>query len=292
MICSMTGHGEAQFHDGDVSYTVELRSVNNRYFKASIKLPDHLGQFESDVDKLLRARIVRGSITCNWRIRDNSARAAQEINLAALRQYVEQLGQVKMDGAMRLDLASVLCLPGVCQPPEMDESDYERQGEIVRRLANEAIDHLIEMRQVEGKALRDDLLGHCSGIRSHLQEVADRAPSVISEYHERLLSRVNELLRDSKLELHLDDLKREVAVYADRCDINEEVSRLRSHLDQVEKLCNGKEHTGRKLDFLAQEMLREANTIGSKSNDAEITHHVVEIKGAIDRVKEQVQNVE
>jgi uncharacterized protein (TIGR00255 family) len=288
----MTGHGEAQYHDGDVSYTLELRSVNSRYFKASIRLPDHLGQFETDVDRLLRARIVRGSVTCNWRIRDNSARAAQEINVAALRQYVEQLSQVQMDGAMRLDLATVVNLPGVCQPPEIDESDFQRQGEIVRRLTNEAIDRLIEMRKVEGKALRDDLLGHCRRIRASLQEVAERAPKVLTEYHERLLNRVSDLLRESKLDLHLDDLRREVAVYADRCDINEEVSRLRSHLDQVERLCNGKEHTGRKLDFLAQEMLREANTIGSKSNDAEITHYVVEIKGAIDRVKEQVQNVE
>ena len=292
MICSMTGHGEAQFHDGDVAYAVELRSLNNRYFKVSIKLPDHLGVFESDVEKLIRGRIVRGSVTCNWRVRDTSAAAAQDINQAALQRYVEQLQGINAEGPVRIDLASVLTLPGVCQPPEMNEAERERQGEIIRRLTGEALERLVEMRQVEGRALREDLRKHCDRIREHLEAVAKRSPEVMQEYHEKLLGRTNDLLRESKLELHLDDVKREVAIYADRCDINEEVARLRSHLDQVERLCDSREHTGRKLDFRAQEMLREANTIGSKSNDAGIAHHVVEVKSAIDRVKEQVQNVE
>jgi len=292
MIHSMTGYGEAQCHDGEVAYRLELRSVNNRYFKASIKLPDHLAVFESEVDKLLRGRLTRGSVTYTLRVRDISAEAAQDVNVAALRRYVEQLNRVSADGPVRIDLAAVLALPGVCQPPEIDETGREHQREILTRLTHEAMDRLIEMRKAEGRALGEDLLGQCRAIRDHLVAVAERAPGVLKEYHQKLLQRANELLGESKLQLELDDVRREVALYAERCDINEEVSRLRSHLDQFERLCKTGEQAGRRLEFLAQEMLREANTVGSKSNDAEIVHRVVEIKGAIDRLKEQVQNVE
>lgn len=292
MIHSMTGYGEAQYHDGDVSYVLELRSVNNRYFKASIKLPDHLTLFESAVEKMLRSRLARGSVIYVLRVRDTSAEAAQDINVAALKRYLDQLARVPMDGPIQIDLAAVLALPGVCQPPEMDESERERQHKIIAQLTHAAVDRLIDMRKTEGRALRDDLVSHCKQIRQHLAAVAERAPTVLAEYNQRLLQRANELLGKGTLQLQLDDVRREVAVYAERCDINEEIARLRSHLDQFERLCDHGEQAGRRLDFLAQEMLREANTIGSKANDAVLAQHVVEIKGAIDRVKEQVQNVE
>lgn len=292
MILSMTGYGEAHHHEDDVSYFVEVRSVNNRYFKAAVKLPEHLGVFEPEVEKILRSRLGRGSVTAIWRVRDTRAEAAQEINVAALQRYVQAMQRVDVNGPVRIDLASVLLLPGVCQPPEVDDSERQRQLEIIERMTTEAVDHLLEMRRAEGKALRDDVIKHCDRIGDHLKLIAERAPTVVKEYHERLCQRTNDLLSQSKLELKLDDLRREVAVYADRCDINEEVARLMSHLDQARQLCDSSEHAGRKLEFLAQEMLREANTIASKSNDAEIAYHVVEIKGAIDRLKEQVQNVE
>ena len=292
MIFSMTGYGESQCHDDGVHYALELRSVNNRYFKASIKLPETLAVLESEIEKLLRARLGRGSVTCTLRLRNTSAEAAQEVNVAALQRYVEQLGRVSAQGPIQIDLAGVLALPGVCQPPEIDETERERQLAVLTRLVDQALDRLIEMRETEGLALRKDLLIHCERIRENLVCVAEYAPQVMKEYHQRLLQRANELLAGSSLQLQLDDVRREVAVYAERCDVNEEIARLRSHLDQFERLCDQTEHAGRKLDFLAQEMLREANTIGSKANDARIAHHVVEIKSAIDRLKEQVQNVE
>jgi uncharacterized protein (TIGR00255 family) len=292
MIHSMTGYGESQCHDDGVHYALEVRSVNNRYFKAAIKLPELLTVLEPEVEKLLRSRLGRGSVTCSLRLRDNRPDAAQDINLAALQRYLHQLGQVAMSGPVQIDLATVLALPGVCQPPEIDEAERERQFSILERLVNQALDRLIEMRQVEGRALCEDLVSHCRRIRENLSAVAALAPQVLKEFHQRLLQRANELLAGSALQLQLDDVRREVAVYAERCDIHEEISRLRSHLDQFERLCDKGEGAGRKLDFLAQEMLREANTIGSKANDATIAHHVVEIKSAIDRLKEQVQNVE
>ena len=292
MILSMTGYGEAQCHDDGVSYVLELRSLNNRYFKAAIKLPDHLTVFESKVEKLLRTRLVRGTVTYVLRVRNTSADAAQDINAAALNRYLEQLNRVPTAGPVRIDLAAVLALPGVCQPPEIDEAQRQHQLQIIIQLTREAMDRLMEMRVAEGKALRDDLLVHCGRIREHLAAVARQAPQVLEDYHQKLVQRANELLNDAKLQLELDDVRREVALYAERCDINEEISRLSSHLDQFGHLCDRDEQAGRKLDFLAQEMLREANTIGSKANDATIAQHIVEIKGAIDRLKEQVQNVE
>jgi uncharacterized protein (TIGR00255 family) len=292
MILSMTGYGDAHYSDAHVSYVMELRSLNNRYFKLSIKLPEHLAVFEPEIEKLLRTKLTRGSVTCSLRLRSTSADAAQKINVPAMQSYLAQLSEVSLSGQVHIDLGSILALPGVCEPPELDEAERERQWQIIERMTNQAMDRLIRMREVEGRTIRDDLVGQCRQIRSHLATIGERAPLVVREYHQRLLQRANELLSESRLQLQIDDVKREVALYAERCDINEEVSRLASHLDQFERLCDGREHAGRKLDFLAQEMLRETNTIGSKANDATIAHLIVEIKGTIDRLKEQVQNVE
>jgi uncharacterized protein (TIGR00255 family) len=292
MILSMTGYGDAHFSDSKVSYVLEVRTLNNRYFKASIKLPEHLSVFEPEVEKTIRERITRGSVSCSLRQRHMSAEAAQEINIAALENYLDQLHRISSKGPMQVDVGALLALPGVCEPPEMDDEERERQLKIIHKMLAEALDRLIEMRRVEGRTIRDDLFDHCRQIREHLSEVTARAPLVLREYHLRLLQRVNELISEARLQLQIDDLKREVALYAERCDINEELARLASHLDQFERLCDSSELAGRKLDFLAQELLRETNTIGSKANDAAIAHHVVEIKGAIDRLKEQVQNVE
>lgn len=293
MILSMTGYGEAHHSDDGVAYALELKSLNNRYLKTSIKLPEHLSVFESEVEKLLRGRLDRGSVTFVLRVRDNRADAAQEINVAAVQSYVSQLKKVVSgDTGMQIDVAAILALPGVVQPPEISEAERERQWKIIAGMADEAVKHLLSMRQEEGRAIREDLLGHCGQIRGRLGMIAERAPQVVQDYHQKLLQRANELLAQSKLQLELDDLRREIAVYAERCDISEEIARLTSHLDQFARLCDSSEQSGRKLDFLAQEMLREANTIGSKANDSAIAHNVIEIKGAIDRLKEQVQNVE
>ena len=294
MILSMTGYGEAQRTEEGVSYALELKSLNNRYLKTSIKLPEHLAVFESEVEKLLRQRLDRGTVTYVLRVRDNRADAAQEINVAALKSYVSQIQQAVagLSGTMQIDLAAIVALPGVVQPPAISEAERERQWKVLADLSEDAIRHLIGMRKVEGQAIREDLLCQCGQIRQNLAVIAERAPTVVQEYHQRLLQRTNELLGQSKLQLELDDLRREVAVYAEGCDINEEIARLTSHLEQFARLCDGNEQAGRKLDFLAQEMLREANTIGSKANDSTIAHRIIEIKGAIDRLKEQVQNVE
>ena len=294
MIHSMTGYGEAQHAEDGVNYALEIRTLNNRYFKTAIKLPENLQFLEAEAEKIIRQRLQRGSITMVLRLRNSSATAAYEINQAALDHYLDRIGRAHLpDGVTgTVDLGTLLALPGVCQPPEQDEAHRGRIWQVAEDLIDRALDMVIAMRRHEGEALQRDLIGHCDRIRQLAAEIAKRGPKVIADYQAKLRDRVGVLLSAGELQVDQDSLLREVALYADRCDISEEIARLTSHLDQFASLCDSTEHTGRKLDFLAQEMLREANTIGSKSNDSEIARHVVEIKGSIDRLKEQVQNVE
>ncbi|MCP4592450.1 MAG: YicC family protein [bacterium] len=295
MIVSMTGYGDAQTSADGVSYSLEIRSLNNRYFKTVIKLPENLQFFEPEVEKILRAGLNRGSVTCVLRLRNDTA-AEYRINPGALQDYVNQICAVDLPENVQatVDLGSVASMPGVCQAPILDEQRRSQYWETVRGLVQAALEKVVEMRQVEGRALYNDLRAHCVQAREHLAEIDRRSPTVVLAYHEKLQTRVQMLLNEgeAKIELDKDALAREVAIYAERCDVSEEIARLESHLDQFTKLCDADTHAGRKLDFLAQEMLRETNTVGSKSNDAEIARRVVEIKGLIDRLKEQVQNVE
>ncbi len=294
MIQSMTGYGAAQHVEGGVSYVLEVRSLNNRYLKVLIKLPEHLQFLESEVDRMVRSRLGRGSITYALRVRMGGEAGARPINLAALQRYVDQIGRVRLGDEVKatVDLGSCAMLPGVCEQPELDEETQQSQRDIVAKITTSAIDTLVEMRCREGEMIRTELHGGCEAIRTRLADVAERAPKVVEDYHEKLKSRVATLMQSGGFELDADGLMREVAIYAERCDITEEVARLGSHLDQFEQLCDRSEQVGRTLDFLTQELLREANTIASKSNDAPIARSVVEIKGLIDRLKEQGLNVE
>jgi len=293
MIVSMTGYGAAQFNENGVCYALELRSVNNRYLKLSIKLPEHLQFAESDIDKLLRHRLARGTVSCTLRVRSD-ALTLKAVDVAALQRYVDVLSQVRLPSGVQpvIDLATVALLPGVSDPPDLDDEAKRRCVEMLTELTSRGLNALIDMRREEGQTLHDDLLSCSEAIRKHLALIAARAPNVIDEYRDRLRSRVATLMQGGGFQLEAEGLLREVAVYAERCDISEEINRLTSHLDQFAEVCDREEQVGRTLDFLAQELLREANTIGSKSNDAAITRNVVEIKGLIDRLKEQVQNVE
>ncbi len=293
MILSMTGFGEAEAYEDGVRYRVEIRSVNNRYFKASIKLPELFQSFEAEIEKILRERLGRGSVMYSLRLKDETAATAYEVSRAALKRYMDDLRAVVGDDHMsHVDPAALLNIPGVLQPPTMQDSVLEDRFASIQALTRTAIDRLIDMRRKEGESILADLEQHCAVIRDRVADIRKRSPAVVSEYAKRLHSRIQLLLGEGSQTLDQDALAREVAIFAERCDVNEEVSRLSSHLEQFGRMCRSNEEAGRKLDFLTQEMLREANTTGSKANDAEITRHVVEIKAAIDRIKEQVQNVE
>jgi uncharacterized protein (TIGR00255 family) len=289
----MTGFGDATAERDGTHYAVEIRSLNNRFFKPIIKLPESVSGLEPEIESLLREQLGRGSITFILKMRMNNADAAYHINTQALTAYLEQLQQIKgLEKLVRIDLASLVQLPGVCQEPRDESDEIQRHGDTIRELAGTAITRLNAMRNREGVSLMADLLKHTRHIAASLAEIQTRAPFVIDDYHKRLTTRVNQLLSRAEMQVNQTDLLKEVAVFAERADISEEIQRLTSHLESFEHACKTGEHAGRKLDFITQEMLREANTIASKGNDAAIARHIVEIKGAIDRLKEQVQNVE
>ncbi|MDP6633928.1 MAG: YicC/YloC family endoribonuclease [Phycisphaerae bacterium] len=292
MLQSMTGFGAAQGHCDGVDYTVELRAVNHRYLKISVKLPDIWASAEADIENLLRDKLQRGSIGITVRMRLSDEKAAYTVNTEAMRKYIDQVKGLRADGEdyLSIDMAMLMALPGVCNPPRMDELREQTCGELMNLIA-QAIDSLLEMRSREGQAVQSDLLSQCDQIEASLGLAGARSPLVVEEYHKRLRERVEGLIGAARIDIDQDYLAREVAVFADRCDINEEISRQNGHLQQFRETCCSDEPVGRKLDFIAQEMLREANTIASKANDSEIARAVVDMKTAVDRIKEQVQNV-
>jgi uncharacterized protein (TIGR00255 family) len=292
----MTGFGEASAQIGGVHYFVEVRSLNSKYLKAIIRLPDAYQGLEAQMEAALRRRLARGTVTVTATCTDVSESAAFEINYLALERYVEQIRKAPAvaSGEVKIDLAALLGLPGVLQPPADEEVRLQRARDAFLPLLDRACDGLIVMRQTEGRGVREELLGHRDVMADRLSKIAARAPTVVAEYENRLKTRIEMMLHSAELRLEPVELIREIAVYAERTDIAEEISRLSAHIDQFSEIVSAEDQkpVGRTLDFLSQEMLREANTIASKSPDSEISRAIVEVKGAIDRIKEQVQNVE
>ncbi len=294
MLNSMTGYGAADGQLDGICYAVEIKAVNNRYLKTIIKLPEAIAFLEDDVDKCLRRNLGRGTINYVLRLKGASANALFEIDEEALRFIVEKLGAVgsSVGVAGTIDMASLLDLPGVVQPILPDEEESRKVKALVLEITQEALDKLKQMRQAEGKFLAADLDGNCKALMDELTLVRERSDGVVNEYARRLRKRVDELLAEGKLKLDEETLAREVAILADRSDISEEIARLDAHLQQFRQICETEGQAGRRLDFLSQEMLREANTVASKAADAEIVRRVVDMKCLIERLKEQIQNVE
>jgi uncharacterized protein (TIGR00255 family) len=294
MIKSMTGYGEAQADLDGVSYAVEIKTVNNRYLKTVLKLPEVVAFLEKDIEKLLRNNLARGTVNYTLRLKNVSATAFFEIDEVALQAIMEKLNQLESASGIKgtIDIGSLLGLPGIIRPAFPDTEAAEQIRTVVLDITQQAIEKVKQMRAAEGKFLTADLECNCKAISRDLERIRDRASIVMREYAEKLRKRVNELLAEVKLQLDEPTLAREVAVLADRSDISEELARLDSHLQQFEQTFQENGQVGRRLDFIAQEILREANTIASKASDTEIIQQIVDIKCQTDRIKEQIQNVE
>ena len=294
MINSMTGYGEAQGEVNGVNYVVEIKTLNNRYFKTIIRLPELAAFLEEDIDKLLRKNLSRGTVNYVLRLKDTSANTLFDINETALQAVVEKLSRAASSASVKgtVDVGNLLNLPGIIQPVSPEKEVAEKIKKLVCQISQQAIDKVGKMRAVEGKILYDDLKKQCADIQQNLQKIQARCDVVLKQYAKKLKQRVDELLAQARLKLDEETLAREVAVFADRSDISEEIARLDSHLQQFVQCCQANDQAGRRLDFISQEMLREANTIASKASDTEIIRCVVDIKCRIDRIKEQVQNVE
>ncbi len=294
MINSMTGYGVAEAQFEEATYAVEIRAVNGRYFKSRIKLPETVAFLEDDIERLLRRSLSRGAVNYVLRLKNVSADALFDIDESALRVYIERLGRIASSAKIKcpIDIGGLLALPGMLTPVLPDEERAGRVREAVLRVSGEAIEQLRRMRAAEGAALVADLDGHCEAIRQDIERIRTRSAAVPQEYAKKLKGRVDEMLADAKLKLDEPTVAREVAIFAERSDVAEELDRLDSHLRQFAESCRANDQAGRRLDFISQEMLREANTIASKALDTEIIHWVVDMKCRIDRIKEQVQNIE
>jgi len=290
----MTGYGEAQGESNGTSYVVAIKTVNNRYFKGVVKLPEMVAFLEEDIEKLLRENLGRGTVNYVLRLKDASPDALFDIDQTALKAIVEKLNQAGTSTGVRgiIDLGNLLSLPGIVRPASPDAEKAEQIRDVILGISRDALEQVKEMRAAEGGFLEADLKERCRVMKQDLDRIYARRAVVVKEYAEKLKKRVDELLAHAELKLDEEILMREVAIFADRSDIAEEISRLDSHLQQFAQCCRGNDQAGRRLDFISQEMLREANTIASKASDTEITRLVVDIKCQVDRIKEQVQNVE
>ena len=297
MIQSMTGYGEAEGRICGLDYVVEIRTVNNRYLRTEIKLPDPLAFVEDKIERLLRQHLFRGTVNYTLRIKGTTTRALFDIDETAIRDLVERLERVRSSApapeGMAIDLATLVTMPGVLRPVEPSEEEAQQIEEGVLALSQQAIERLRQMRAAEGRFMDADLQAHGEAIVRDLREIQARRDVVMQEYAQRLRKRVDDLLAEVKLKLDEETLAREVAILAERSDISEEIARLLSHLSQFEQARSLEgEQVGRRLDFISQEMFREANTIASKASDIEIARRIVDVKCRVDRIKEQVQNVE
>ncbi len=290
----MTGFGSAQNQDERLNVAVEVRTVNNRYLKISSKCPDTYANLENRIEKAIRESISRGMVTLVVRTDRIGDRQKFTIARDVLEAYWGELSQLSSEFKVLAptDLSRLLGLPGVVMDQSPSEIDCETDWPTIRKALVDSLKKLREFRIEEGRSMQQELQLNCRVVANELDQVQTLAPQVVENYRDRLQERVNDLLEKSNVSLDRSDLIREITIFSDRCDINEEITRLRCHLDQFSSFLNEETSQGRKLEFLSQEIFREVNTIGAKANDATIAHHVVEMKFAIEKIREILQNVE
>ncbi|WP_231993568.1 YicC/YloC family endoribonuclease [Pseudobythopirellula maris] len=291
MIVSMTGFGEGRAESDTIAVTAEVRAINNRHLKINYRSSDGYHGLEPQVEALVRKLAARGTVTVNVRVERKASADDYHLNAAVLKGYQRQLGELCASGETPR-IEALLTLPGVVDTPDAAAADAEADWPVIKKALESALDAFGSMRKSEGQALAVDLGDNCTVIHEQLTGVEERAPMVVDGYRDRLQDRVAQSLEKLGVTVEPADLVREVAFFADRSDISEEIVRLKSHIEQFRSTIAKGENCGRKLEFIAQEMGRETNTIGSKANDTDISHRVVEMKAALERIREQVQNVE
>lgn len=294
MLLSMTGYGDARMQNESIGVAVEIRAVNNRHLKVLTKCPDRYASLENELEKRVRNIIVRGTITIAVRVKRLDLQSQYRLNQDVLKAYKNQLDELSqtLHSPGVNDLGRLLTLPGVVAEADESTGNRDEEWDLICETLEVALQKLNAFRTTEGESLFNDLDYNNRLLEKQLEQVAAEAPQVVTDYRDRILERVTELLSTANVKLDSSDVIREVSIFADRCDINEEITRMRSHMSQFETLLNGETSQGRKLEFLSQEMFREVNTIGSKANSVTIAHAVVEMKSAVEKMRELLQNVE
>lgn len=292
MIRSMTGFGRATAESQGYFITVELKSVNHRYFDFNCRLPRQYGFAEEKLKSYINSRVARGKIDCFLGVEALKTDDAEVlVNHTLAGAYVQALKELSDTYALQADFgaSAVARFPDVLVLKKSDE-DEELLWSLIEPVAKEAVDKFIAMREVEGEKMRRDVDARAGFILDCVSFIEKRSPETVKEYNDKLIARVHELIGD----VTLDEgrIIQEVAIYADKVAVAEETVRLRSHIAQLKSFLNSEEAIGRKMDFLVQEINREANTIGSKASDVEIARKVVEIKAEVEKIREQIQNIE
>jgi uncharacterized protein (TIGR00255 family) len=290
----MTGFGEARSQTEGLAVSVEVRTINSRHFKLSYRASEGYAGLEPEIELVTREVIRRGTVQLNLRVDRRASIDDYRINTDVLENYRRQLQTYtgRQEWSDTDDLAMLLALPGAVDEHASAEHEPRDEWPAIEPVLREALAATARMRAEEGVALAADLAHNGRLVLEALDAIAKRSPDVVQAYQARLTQRVQQALSDLNVTVEPVDLLREITVFAERSDISEEIVRLRSHLQQYEAALLLPESSGRKLEFIAQEMGREVNTIGSKANDAEISRLVVEIKTALERIREQIQNVE
>ena len=291
MVKSMTGYGRCQEMVDGMNVAVEIKSVNHRYFDFSSRVPRNYGFLDEKLKSFVQSKVSRGKIECYVQV-DNleDDTVVVEVNKSLADGYVKAFNELSETYGIENNLnAGLLARMNDVLGIRKAEADEDKIWNAVKAVAEKAVDKFINMREVEGQKLRDDIVSRAD-LLSYVEFVEERSPETVREYNEKLLARMQELLGD----IHVEEtrLLTEAAIYADKIAVAEETVRLRSHISQLKDFFNSTEAIGRKMDFLVQEINREANTIGSKANDVEIARRVLEIKSEVEKIREQVQNIE
>ena len=293
MIASMTGFGRGHSKTDKLALTAEIRSVNSRYCEVSVRIPRQLNEFENSITNLVKQSITRGRISVQLQFENAVGEGLSvQIHEASVRAYMHLLNGLKTAAGIQepVTLAHLLTFPDVIKSMEESTEASEELWETVKDAIQQGLVNLRSMRMQEGRALQDDLEVRIDIISKLLEEAEQRAPDRVTEARSRLLERLGELFEDDRIDRERIEL--EITLLADRLDVTEECVRLRSHLQLFLEAMSEEEPVGRKLNFITQEINREINTIGSKANDTRVAHLAVEMKEELEKIREQIQNVE
>lgn len=293
----MTGFGRAEIKDEKKIILVEIRSINNKYLKTNIRIPDSLAGFEDRIERLLKKELVRGTINLTIEYKSCVQLSKCTINKDVLKEYIDLLSEARKEISYEQDITfdNLISLPGVLEyKKESENGNINDDGfwHELEQLIKLTVDNLREMREAEGHNLRLEIEKWKNNILKLLNEIETLAPEVVLEYSNRIQERVSFLLSGVESKIEKSDLSKEIAIFADKCDISEELGRLRSHVTLFDNVMDNEEPNGRKLEFIVQEMFREANTIAAKANNSTIIEKIISVKTEIERIKEQVLNLE
>ena len=291
MVKSMTGYGKSSLSIDTREYQVEIKSVNHKYIDTNIKMPRIISYLEEDIRKIITSKLKRGKIDIFISFENYSKDGNDiQINSNLAKMYIQSLKKLAEEESIstNIDVTEITKLPDVLTiKSNIDENQIKSE---LLQTVEEAINNLINMRQSEGERISRDILSKISQIEDKKQEIFVLSTGLIDEYVVKLEARIKEILKTE--EVDKSRLMQEVVIYADKCSVEEEITRLTSHIEQLRNLINSNEPNGKKMDFIIQEMNRETNTIGSKANNLEITNRVVDIKTILEDIREQIQNIE